>query len=671
MINYFQRYIIRPLFAVLGLVIIAFFLANAAINIYLSLRQNDIEKIITNYIKEPVSFSSVFYLPPATVTFSDVHFKDSAYSPRLEYAEQIAVSFSLKDIMTTGRLSISRVHLKKPKIYCNQTAKFDRHKLEELKSAIIFLAKKYPLLLKITDAQITLYSGSGRYRNFTVSNTFSSKGLSLISQGELKYFCLDSVNDPRSIHPLRYELEIFANQNGYSIEKMDIDRGDSSLRLSGIIEGQTLKLKGYCSTGGLRKNYLNYQNTVSKIKKILFGTKPYIHILGPSKSRLDISDIDAVINFSLPVVQIERLGFNLNGIPSLISGNFLAQKNISFNLNYRNYPNQAQSDRSTNAKALDIALSFAEGGQGLNGYCNTVFYNNSGDLSRREELLLKFKNLDFASSVKNRTVLNSKNLDILYKSNSDYRIELKDFSIILAKNPESPVSFSVKSQLYNGTLDGNGFIAIGGFPVNLAVKFIVNGSESNSLDFLFFPHIYGKTQAEIDYVSQPEYKFNIRLVVEKGYTENLDFFGWLSDFLATPSIKDVNFRFISSYISGDKYRTNFEDISLDSDNIKIRGYLSIDSDNIISSKISLSLSKSVVAESVKLRPLMKILENELDYLVFDFQLSGFKNAVNFKWLESDFKDRLRRSIPGFIERGLERRVEDILRTFSATTEESL
>jgi len=63
------------------------------------------------------------------------------------------------------------------------------------------------------------------------------------------------------------------------------------------------------------------------------------------------------------------------------------------------------------------------------------------------------------------------------------------------------------------------------------------------------------------------------------------------------------------------------------------------------------------------------LGDELDYLEFDFQLSGLKDAVNFKWLESEFKARLRESIPGFIERGLERKVEDVIRSFSLQSQE--
>jgi len=111
-------------------------------------------------------------------------------------------------------------------------------------------------------------------------------------------------------------------------------------------------------------------------------------------------------------------------------------------------------------------------------------------------------------------------------------------------------------------------------------------------------------------------------------------------------------------------------MNLDSENIKMEGYFKINSDDLLSSKIKLALSKNVIAESVKFKPLLKILGDELDYLEFDFQLSGPKDAVNFKWLESEFKTRLRDSIPGFIERGLERKVEEAMKSFSLEDQES-
>ena len=114
---------------------------------------------------------------------------------------------------------------------------------------------------------------------------------------------------------------------------------------------------------------------------------------------------------------------------------------------------------------------------------------------------------------------------------------------------------------------------------------------------------------------------------------------------------------------------DFKELNLDSEDVKIKGYFKIGSDGLLSSKVRLALSKSVIAESAKFRPLLKILGNELDYLEFDFQLSGLKDAANFKWLESEFKARLRESIPGFIERGLERKVEGVIKSFSLQPQE--
>ena len=64
--------------------------------------------------------------------------------------------------------------------------------------------------------------------------------------------------------------------------------------------------------------------------------------------------------------------------------------------------------------------------------------------------------------------------------------------------------------------------------------------------------------------------------------------------------------------------------------------------------------------SPKFKSILKLFPNDMRYLDFNFQLSGNKNAVNFMWVPSASKTTIEEAIPDFIERGIERRIDEKL-----------
>jgi hypothetical protein len=51
------------------------------------------------------------------------------------------------------------------------------------------------------------------------------------------------------------------------------------------------------------------------------------------------------------------------------------------------------------------------------------------------------------------------------------------------------------------------------------------------------------------------------------------------------------------------------------------------------------------------------MKKDAEAVNFAFQLSGLYKSPNFKWLESDFKDKIKKMLPGFMERGIEKKIE--------------
>jgi hypothetical protein len=104
-----------------------------------------------------------------------------------------------------------------------------------------------------------------------------------------------------------------------------------------------------------------------------------------------------------------------------------------------------------------------------------------------------------------------------------------------------------------------------------------------------------------------------------------------------------------------------EDIRLTSKDVGIDGNFSVDSENLVSSRLLLSLSQDLLRKSPKFRSVLSIFEKEKSSLGFYFQLSGNMNAMNFQWLPSEDKDRIQTRIPDFIERLIERDVDTMMK----------
>ena len=98
-------------------------------------------------------------------------------------------------------------------------------------------------------------------------------------------------------------------------------------------------------------------------------------------------------------------------------------------------------------------------------------------------------------------------------------------------------------------------------------------------------------------------------------------------------------------------------MSLDSQDVDLNGYFKLGLNDFVSSKMSLALTKPLLAESPKFTRLLKLVSPDFDALTFKFQLSGILDRMNFKWLRSDLKRELQERIPNFIERKIERDVQ--------------
>ena len=164
----------------------------------------------------------------------------------------------------------------------------------------------------------------------------------------------------------------------------------------------------------------------------------------------------------------------------------------------------------------------------------------------------------------------------------------------------------------------------------------------------------------IHLTSVPRINLDGQFDMYNGRLKNFAFFQWLADTFNLPSLRQVDFKQVSSGFTADIDTLKFQGIFLNSENVDIGGDFAIDKNNFVASYLSLAFSKKLLNESAKFRPILKIFGDDIPMVIFDFQLSGRQEAMNFQWMPSPHKNMIQERIPDFVERTIERRIDEMM-----------
>lgn len=252
--------------------------------------------------------------------------------------------------------------------------------------------------------------------------------------------------------------------------------------------------------------------------------------------------------------------------------------------------------------------------------------------------------------------------------NNLYNIFLKDYSCFLNFENNLIRFVDINSGIYDGLLKGEGSIRTNRTPFRASFDINIAGASADKFHNLlpYCAKIYGNlATSQIKYRNYPGLNLTGELVIKDGYLNDIIFFNWLENLLAVPLLSRINFEKLSAKFTIDEEHTSLEGISLESENVGFEEYFTLYENNLVSSKLSLSISKNLLVKSLKLQRLFNYLAKDVSFLRFNFQLSGFFQTMNFKWLESDFKQELQGLLPHQLEQRMESEVEKIIQSISA------
>jgi len=670
-----SKYFLLILFAILIIVIPAIF-----INIFLSHSKSKIENTLSDYLNQKVSIEKINYLPFNSIVLKNVYFLPQALS--FDYSplsiERIKIRFSLSKLIFKRNLQISKVHLNQPKLDFSQPIFFIQFDIAQIIEALDYFVKDKPFRIVAKSALLMVPQQQAETLCIRLDSIVEIEPNKIISSdGSIGLHLLSGDKGfskkiaKSNIEPLQYRFGGYVRKDGMAIDSLEFRRGDFYLKLWGKLEKNILKLNGLSSISNFYS--VSYQKEITGIidrfKKILrHPRKPSPQILGLSRSSLDIFDLDCVIKFVYQNIQIEKVSFSLNNIPFCLQGCISLIHPTKIHIKFSSFPDQSMPARLDNPERFDMELAgFLQRGK-FNGKISIDFVRKSKTKKSLERAETVVENLAFYFPRRNHLKMLCDKVDLYYKASSNlYKIFFRNFDILFNLENErfKPLTFS--SIIYDGFLEGRGLLDVGQMPLRCFFNLKIENVSANELDSLlvYFSRVHGKFNSTMSYKNYPKSNLRGIFVISDGYLDNLIFFKWLAEFFSIPELKKVNFYNLSSDFSANDEVARLENIGLDARGVLLDGYFNLFENDLVSSKLSLVLSNELLEKSPRFNFLLKLLGKDMKGVSFNFQLSGLFDAMNFKWLESDFKTKLKDVLPPGMESAIEKNIEKIIESISS------
>ncbi|HQO58905.1 MAG TPA: hypothetical protein PLT76_09335 [Candidatus Omnitrophota bacterium] len=158
----------------------------------------------------------------------------------------------------------------------------------------------------------------------------------------------------------------------------------------------------------------------------------------------------------------------------------------------------------------------------------------------------------------------------------------------------------------------------------------------------------------------PQFSMKGKMLVTDGVLSRVRFLEWFSTAFGFNAMKHLRFDTLFLSVVMDPSGIHFDRLNLNSDGVRIRGNLSLSDKNMVSSRISILMEPFYIKQSLELAQVLREKNPETLNYNFEFQLSGPADAVNFQWLPSEVKALIQKRIPDFIERRIERNIDQMI-----------
>lgn len=476
--------------------------------------------------------------------------------------------------------------------------------------------------------------------------------------------------------PLEFDFKGAWAGEGFFIDHLTLTRKNIYLKLWGSLFREKLQLNGFSFLNtSVREEYqaIKSAKRSGRIPEYLRKIQRPVSVDHFQDKDLYIMDMDCLARVSLPRVDVDRLNFNFNDVPVTIKGALLFNDLFSAELDIGLDPARSKNFPVKNLNKIQWRLSGASDGKVFtsDNDIRVSFDNARNPNFPVGEIDSTLKGLRFLLDQYARPSvrLNRAEMTITIGENL-HKLFLENAAISLNALKSTLRLLEIKAPFYGGRLAGKFWLTTGQAVPKVDGAVVLNDVDVRRLDELFFDfaRAEGRLFGRIHLTSVPRLNLDGQFDMYNGRLKKFSFFQWLADTFNLPSLQQVDFKQVSSGFTADRNALKFKGILLSSENVNIRGDFAIGKDSFVTSYLSLAFSKKLLGESAKFRPILKIFSDDIPMVVFDFQLSGRQEAMNFQWMPSPHKNMIQEKIPNFVERIIERRIDEMMAPVEAPQE---
>jgi hypothetical protein len=664
---YLQKSTIKSFLISSGLIFSVIILLTLAINIFLSKSRAAIEKELDNCLGKKFSIKRITYLPPHFITVSDITISDISGNEKKPafFVPKTKLTFDLKKIINRKGFIFTKITFNNTKINQTPFNRFLKENKEKIKIFIESLSKDDPIIILLKNTSLISPQKDNSHTNFNINAALKINSKYLISFGSINpervFFKEDKLFLKHYGQPLLYNFKGLFIGNNFIIDKAEIKKEKVYSKFWGMLKNDTLRLNGFlCETGPADQNIFKKLNLDDADKFALtYGCLLPNENSPKPPSYLNIFDINCLLKLAIPDIQIENITFTYKNTPLRIKGNLSLLDPNSLNLVISSYPPEFQSTAPKHQKRFEVKLGGNFQEEEFTGNLTIELFKNIKDKNPSQKLDTLLKNLSFSFTEKQNLKLYCQQADVSYTTeDTSYKLEFTDFTNTFDLKDDQIKLAKFKSLLYDGTIEGESKINIGNKPIQCSSDINIKGVSAEKLNFLldYFSKVYGTMDSKIHYTNSPSSNLRGTITIHNGYLDQFEFFKWLAKTFKLPSLKKLDFKKLSMEFIVDDESAKLDNINLEAKDVAIDGYFTLQENDLVSSKISIALSRELM-ETSKFRSLARSLDEDITSLSLDFQLSGLFNTMNFQWLDSLFKEKMQDRIPNFIERGIEKRLE--------------
>lgn len=652
-----RKYIIRFLLSIVFLFLIASFLFNR-INNFLEDKKAEIENAVSSYLNCQVEIDGIKYIFPASLRINNFYILQNNYFKKKQvlYLKKVKLTFSILAISARSNAFVSQVNVEDASFDYAECFSLAKEHYADIVAFISSLPKDAVFSLLFKEASLNFSSKD----SYNLSFGLKIKRDTLFSCGLVKF-------DPKGqgLNLWRYNLKGYLTNEGLAIDNLEIRRKNFYSLIRGVAEDNVLRFNGFLSLSSrwqeIAENFEDFN--IPHALKSLIKRKQNEYIIRNTVSGLNLYELSATVKFNLPQIDIESSKFILNNVPISLQGKVVFGPKISVDTKVNSYPDKSPDERQKDPLSFDLSIIGALEKSALDGEIGLNFIRNIKNKIVQQKLNLRLSDAYFDLSRLEYLKIDAGGMEAEYYSGENqHKILFRDANILFFVKDNFLRLVNLNCKVYDGKLSGSGQINLANMPPKCDFNFLISNAGAGKFKDLleYFSKVEGTLESSIHYKNYPYSTLSGRMDISGGYLNNFEFFKWLADFFALGSLRRIDFDKVSFDFFVNDEAAKMENIKLVAKDVGVGGYFGIHSGDLVKSAVSLTLSKDIINQSERLKPLIRLLRENFTSLDFDFQLSGIFNAMNFQWLKSDFKNKVQDALPGFIERGIERKVEEAI-----------